>query len=313
MITATIAGLFEKNINVVIVTTPQFFCSLSGLFLSRIKRVPFILEIADIWSDSLKGTILSHGLFFRIVQSFETFVLEKSDALVVLTKGFKKEIIKKGVNGEKIFISRNGVNPMPKNSAVESNKLRNKLNINQKKVIGYVGAHGSAQGLSNVLKAAKILEEDNPDILFLFIGDGDEKINLQKLGKNLTNIIFLEAVKKNEIPNYLSLFNIGLAHLKDDEIFKNTIPSKIFEMMSGGLPILLVSPKGEASEIVIENKVGKWVPSGSPDLLALEISNMLKSEGVLKEFSINSLDKSFLFRRENQAKHMIDIVDKLLS
>lgn len=313
MISAAIAGLFQKNISIVIVTTPQFFCSLSGLFLSRIKKVPFILEIADIWSDSLKGTVLSQGFFFRIIESFEAFIFKKSDALVVLTKGFKKEIVKKGINSEKIFVSRNGVNPLPKNHTIESDKLRNKLNINQKKVIGYLGAHGLAQDLSNVIKAAKILEEENPNILFLFIGDGDEKIYLQKLGKNLTNIIFLEAIKKNEISNYLSLFNIGLAHLKNDEIFKNTIPSKIFEMMSGGLPILLVSPRGEASKIIIKNKVGKWVPSGNPDLLALEIINMLKSEDDLKELSTNSLIKSNLFRRDNQAKQMLDIVDKLLS
>ena len=84
-------------------------------------------------------------------------------------------------------------------------------------------------------------------------------------------------------------------------------------MMSCGLPILLVSPRGEASKIIIKNKVGKWVPSGNPDLLALEISNMLKSEDDLKELSTNSLIKSNLFRRDNQAKQMLDIVDKLLS
>ncbi len=313
MITSFIGGLFEKKINVVIVTTPQFFCSISGLLLSKIKRVPIILEIADIWSDAIKGTLISSGFFFQIIRSFETFIYNKSDALVVLTKGFKEEIIKRGIDKSKIYVIRNGVNKMSNFNSEDSETLKNKLNLNNKKIIGYMGAHGYAQDLENVIKAAKILEDANPNIVFLFLGDGDEKTKLKKLSKGSKNILFLKAVSKAEIPNYLSLFTIGLTHLKNEKLFENTIPSKIFEMMSAGLPILLVSPKGEASDIVLDNDVGIWVPAGNPSLLAEEISNLLEFDDDLLKFSKNSLNKSSLFKRDRQAKEMLKVVDIILN
>jgi glycosyltransferase involved in cell wall biosynthesis len=184
-INAFFAGLFKRHIDVIIVTTPQFFCTLTGLLLSKLKRVPYIIEIADIWSDSIKGTLLTESFLYRLLRGFETWMLNQSDSLIVLTKGFKDEIIKRGISERKISVSRNGVNEisLPDEKLVQ--KYREELGLKEKKVLGYMGAHGAAQGLDNLIESAKILEFSNPEIIFVFIGDGDEKKELMRLSNPL--------------------------------------------------------------------------------------------------------------------------------
>ena len=109
------------------------------------------------------------------------------------------------------------------------------------------------------------------------------------------------------------MFDIGLSHLKDNPIFKNTIPSKIFEMMSAGLPILLVSPEGEASGIIEKHNVGRWVKSGNSELLAHEIKNIFLSKDDLMQYSSNSLKNSYLYQREVQAKKVSQTIKQLLN
>ena len=312
MVSVFFAGLFEKKISVIIATTPQFFCSFSGLLLSKIKKVPFILEVADIWTDSIEITMPNSKYFLSFLRLIETYIYKKSDAIIVLTKGFKSEIIKRGIEERKVSVIRNGINRLPDPSSSKIKKKKKTLNIENKKIIGYLGSLGSAQGLMNVIRTAKILDKENSDIVFLFIGEGDDKPLHQKASKELRNVIFLDHIERREISNYLSLFTLGLAHLKDNKIFKNTVPSKIFEMMSAGLPILLVSPEGEASSIVEKHKVGKWVKSGDPELLAKQITNIFLTKDSINNYSTNSRNNADHYQREAQAKKVIGVIEEIL-
>ncbi len=313
MFSSFIGGLFLKKNSVVIATTPQFFCSFSALLISKIKRIPFILEVADIWTNSIKATIKTNSIFFSFLLKIEEYIFKKSDAIIVLTEGFKKELINRGISEDKIFIIQNGVNK-PILSRHHKIDLRKELNLTDEIIIGYAGSLGLAQGIENICNTAEILESrKNKKIKFVFIGNGDNKDLLIDKSKLFKNLIYLGNKDRKIIPNYLTEFDIGLAHLINDEAFKTTIPSKIFEFMASGLPILMVSPKGDASEIIEKFDIGKWVNAGDAILLANTIEEIVSNLEKLKYFSQNSIKASLNFSRENQAKKVIEVVEKVIS
>jgi glycosyltransferase involved in cell wall biosynthesis len=313
MFSSFLGGLFLQKNSVVIVTTPQFFCSFSGLLISRLKRIPLIIEVADIWTNSIKGTVKSDSVFFSLLLRLEEFIYRKSNAIITLTEGFQKEIIERGIKKEKIFVIRNGVNQTNLDPTQRIN-LRKECGLSDEFIIGYAGSLGPAQGLVNVCDAAEILEKRNfNNIKFIFLGEGDDKELIQSRGKKLNNLIYLGNKNRALIPNYIADFDIGLAHLNASPVWKTTIPSKIFELMASKLPILLVSPKGEASEIVEKYDVGKWVMSGDPELLAKHIEEMIMNKENLAKFAKNSSRTSLTFSREEQSRKVIEVVEKVIS
>ena len=310
MITSFVAGIFMRKPDVIISTTPQFFCGLSGMALSKIRGVPFILEVADIWSDSIKGTGASSAKFYGAFRAIENYLYRKSNAIIVLTYSFREEILRRGIDDNKLFVIRNGIKKGLFSGAGKSNNIINKYNLKNRIVVGYIGSLGSAQGLSNVIDAAAIAHVDNnEDIVFMFVGEGIEKDELVRSSIGLNNVIFIPGQSINVIPDYLSSCDIGIVHLKDNDVFKKVIPSKILEMMAMGLPILLVSPDGEATKIVKEYNIGRWVCSGNPKLLIDTLLEMIADKDNMKVYSNNSLSAVEHFSREKQAHKVIDVVN----
>lgn len=313
MFSSFLGGVLLDKTSVVIVTTPQFFCSFSGLLISRLKRIPLIIEVADIWTNSIKGTIKDDSVFFSLLLKVEEFIYKRSDAIITLTEGFKQEIMLRGIKKEKIFVIRNGVNK-PIQDTMHKIDLRKECKISDEFIIGYAGSLGPAQGLINVCDAAEILKNRNVNnIKFVFLGEGDDKELIKTRSRHLDNIIYLGNKNRSLIPNYIVDFDIGLAHLNPNPVWKTTLPSKIFELMASELPILLVSPKGEASEIVEKFNLGKWVKSGDPELLANNIQEMVANKDELIKFSENSIKASKAFTREEQSKKVIEVVEKVIS
>ena len=181
-------------------------------------------------------------------------------------------------------------------------------------IVGYAGSLGPAQGLRNICDTAQILHSKKiTNIKFIFIGEGDDKKLLEKQAEELDNIIYLGNRDREVIPAYLACFDIGLAHLNNSPVWKTTIPSKIFEMMASGLPIMLVSPQGEASGIIKEYDVGKWINAGDPKSLADSLIDLASDREKLKRYAKNSLLASKNFRRDIQAQKIIDVVEKVIS
>ena len=314
MFTSFIAGLFASKPDIIISTTPQFFCGISGLALSMIRKVPFILEVADIWTDAISGTEAATGIFFKLSKVVEYYMYRRANAIIVLTKAFRKEIAKRGISNDKIFAIRNGVNKESFKNVGKNSDILDQFNLKNKNIVGYIGSIGISQGLSNVIKGARIIyEKGRTDIVFMFVGEGGEKKKLEILSEGLSNVIFIPGQKKEMISSYLSLCDIGLIHLKDHKVFKKVIPSKMFEMMAIGLPLLLVSPKGEAAEIIEQNNVGKWIQSGEPNLLVNTVLEMVRDNDKLQEYSNNSLVAIDQFTREKQASQVLDVIDVVLN
>ena len=167
-----------------------------------------------------------------------------------------------------------------------------------------------AHNLENVLSAASLMA-DNKDIMFLFVGSGADKEKLENIAQkeNLKNVIFLGRKPKEMIPEIWQLCNIALVHLKNEVAFSEVIPSKIFEAMGMGLPILLVSPKGEASELVELNKCGEWVPSGDPNTLSATIESLAGDIPRLQNYSRVSKKLAPSYSREVQAKKFLNVME----
>jgi hypothetical protein len=256
MISSFVAGLFIKT-DLIIATSPQFFTAISGKWLAFWKRRKWIMEVRDLWPESLKVVgVMNDNIFIRFFELIEHRLYKSAWKLVTVTNYMKQEIqTKHRIADTKIKVIRNGADfdefqPLPKNR-----ELISRLGLANKYIIGYVGTHGLAHGLAFILECAAKLKSDK--VHFLFVGSGAEKPNLIRLQKELqlSNVTFLEPVPKNEVKEYLSILDAGLVNLIKSPVFMGALPSKINELVAMGIPILL-GVEGEAEEFVGSNGLG---------------------------------------------------------
>lgn len=312
MFTAFAAGLLERRPDVVVATSPQFFAAVCGWLLGLARWRPFVFELGDLWPRSIIAVgALKAPLALRLMEKLELFLYRRSAAVVALTHAFKRDLVKRGIDPAKIAVVRNGVDlpryqPRPRDAKLEAD-----WSLSGKFVVGYVGTHGMAHGLINVLDAAEHLRS-RQDVRILLVGAGAERQMLidEAKRRKLENVVFVPAQPKEAMPAIWSLLDVALVHLKNAEAFAEVIPSKIFEAMAMGLPILLASPEGEASDIVREDKAGLWVPAGDPAALAAAILRLRDDGALLGELSAASLKAAPLHSRERQAEEMIAVLNE---
>jgi colanic acid biosynthesis glycosyl transferase WcaI len=310
---ALLAGLFQQKPDVIAATTPQLFVGLTGVLLKTFRRVPFVLEVADIWPASIVGVgAMKKNLLIRSLEKLELFLYRSATAIVVLTGAFKINLTARGVPADKITVVINGVD-IRKFSTCEKNlTLARDTGISPDQfVVGYLGTHGMAHGLMNVLRTAERLTDKK--IFFLFVGAGAERDELiaYASSKQLTNVKFLPTQPKRSMPPFWSICDAALIHLKNDPVFAEVIPSKIFEAMGMGLPIILAAPAGEASAIVIKEKAGLWVTPENPSALA-EAILILQNDTVQREtLAQQSRQAAVHYSRERQANDMLAVLSSV--
>ena len=274
MIMAILAAPFLPRPDIVVSTSPQFFCGFAGYFVSRIKRVPWVLEIRDLWPESAiaVGAISSRRMI-RLAEWAESFMYRKADAIISVTDSFVTHIENCGARKDKIHVIKNGVdlafyNPdeLPPSEPVDP-RLVNKF------VAAYVGTHGMAHALETVLHAAEHLR-DRQDIVFLLVGEGAEKEKLEKqrAEMNLENVVMLGQQPKDRMPAIWGSTDVSLVLLRDTELFKTVIPSKIVESMAMKRPVVL-GVRGESQAMVEESGGGVCIePENARDLAAAVVA-----------------------------------------
>ncbi len=311
MATGFLAALGEKKPDLVTATSPQFFAAVAGWAVGAVRRVPFVFELGDLWPDSIAAVgAMKPNLALRLVEKLELFLYRRSACVCALTGTFKENLVSRGIPEGKIAVVVNGVDlprygPRPRNAA-----LAEAWEIKGRFVIGYVGTHGMAHALTNVLDAAEKLTQEK-NVRFLFAGAGAEREALMgdAARRGLKNTVFMPAQPKGSMPDVWSLCDVALVHLKDSPVFAGVIPSKIFEAMGMGLPIILSAPKGEASKIVEYDKAGLWVPAEDPEALSRAVRSLFRRPKARKIFAQKSLEAAPLHSRERQAKHMIAVYE----
>lgn len=314
LITGVGAGLFQNKPDLIVATSPQFFAAVAGWTLGVMRRLPFVFELGDLWPASIAAVgAMRKEFLLRIMEKVELYLYRESAAVVALTNAFKNDLTKRGIDGDKIAVVMNGIDLPRYEPRPQDIDLATEWDLNGYFVIGYVGTHGMAHGLRNVLNAAGLLQ-DIPELRFLLVGAGAEREQLFEEARNrrLNNIVFLPPQPKEKMPAVWSLCNVALIHLKNSPIFADVIPSKIFEAMGMGLPLLLAAPEGEASRIIATDKAGIWVPAENPEALAEAALTMMKDKETLKSYSRCSLRAAPLHSREHQARLMINVLEKVM-
>ena len=282
MVMTILAAPFLPKVDVVVSTSPQFFCGLAGYFVSRIKRVPWVLEIRDLWPESIMAVGAVHrSLTLRWLVWLANFAYRKADRVLCVTDSFKTAIIAEGIPAAKIEVIKNGVDLeffSPERSlGPEATHIPGLDNTQGKFVVSYVGTHGMAHGLETVLSAAELLR-DLPDVLFLLVGDGAERDHLvrQRDIMRLDNVILLEQQPKTRMPAIWAVTDVSLVLLRDKPLFRTVIPSKIFESMAMMKPVIL-GVRGESEALLEESGAGICVQPESAVQLARAVRRLYAS------------------------------------
>jgi len=248
-----------------------------------------------------------------LLERVELFLYRESAAVAALTRRFRDDLVRRGIPANRVTVVRNGVDlpryaPRPRDEA-----LAREFGVEGRFVVGYLGTHGMAHGLANVLDAAERLRDT--DVSFLLVGAGAERETLVAEGarRGLRNVVFVPARDKADMPRVWSLCDVALVHLKDDPVFGTVIPSKIFEAMGMGLPILLVAPDGEAREIVEGEGAGLWVPAGEPGAFASAVRALRADPGRRDRLAAASLAAAPRHTRRRQADEMLAVFERVLA
>ncbi|HTM66054.1 MAG TPA: glycosyltransferase family 4 protein [Flavipsychrobacter sp.] len=259
------AGLFKAKgkFDVVVVTSPPLFVGLSGYLVSRFRRMPFVFEITDLWPESAIDTgVLTNKTIIKLAYWFEAFIYRKAALINVLTPAFYKTLLeKKNVSAGKLIMIPNASDFTLSEELLNSfdrETFRIQQELDGKFVITYVGAHGVANHLEQVLEAGKALEDTN--VQFLLIGQGMEKEKLKQKAKEMAikNVRFIDAVPKKEVFKYILASEMGASVLKRVDTFKTVYSNKTFDYMSCKKPILMAID-GVSRELVETAQAGSYV------------------------------------------------------
>lgn len=312
MLSTTLAAPFVRKVDVVVGTSPQFFTVCAAYLVSRMKRISFVFELRDLWPESIKAVgAMRDSLAIRLLERVEMFLYRKAAAIVSVTHSFKRKLIERGIDGNKIHVVTNGVDISRFQPQEKDAILAARLGLANCFVAGYIGTHGLAHGLETLLDAAALMKSrsDTEDVRFLFLGDGARKAEIVSAARerNLGNVIFLDSVPKEEVVRYWSLLDASIIHLRDTELFSTVIPSKLFESMGMGLPVLHGVP-GESAEIVRREGVGIVFESGNAAELCAAM-DQIRSDPIKREsLREQCLVSAKRFNRGELARRMLQVV-----
>jgi len=308
MLLAVSVSRKTRQVDAIVATSPQFFCGIAGAIVAKLKKRPFILEIRDLWPDSITAVdAVKKNLLIKLLIKLERWMYFSATKIVTLTNAFKHHIAGYGFPENRIKTITNGID-FQRNKIVEP-----KTQIFQKDnrfVLSYIGTFGLAHKLETVLETALLLK-DNEKIHFLLIGDGADRANLEQIvaSKSIQNVTLIPLQPKKYIPYYLDISDVGLIMLKNNSLFKTVIPSKMFEYMGFGKPVIISVPEGEATAIVKENSCGLTVIPESPHELMNAILQLYKDKKTREEFGKNSYQTvTEYYNRDTLAQKMLNVI-----
>lgn len=272
---ATVAIIWLDRPDVVVSTSPQFFCGLVGLVARTIRRTPWVLEIRDLWPESIVTVgAMRKGFVIRCLEWLEALAYRRANKIVSVTESFVPHIAARGGAPEKISVIKNGADLGFFSACVEENEPKARFGLQNRFVAAYVGTHGMAHGLDTILDAAELLRAA-PHIVFLLVGDGAERRRLERLRleRRLDNVVMLGQQPKEAMPGVWAATDVSLILLRRDELFKTVLPSKMFEAMAMRRPIIL-GVEGEARMLLEEAGAGLAITPQSAEELAAAVTRL---------------------------------------
>lgn len=310
---AILAALGVRGVDVVVGTSPQFFTACAAWAVGALKGRPFVFELRDLWPESIKAVgAMGDSRIVRALERVELFLYREAAAIVAVTHSFKSILAARGVDPAKIHVVTNGVDmsrfaPGPKDA-----ELVRDLGWEGRFVAGYIGTHGLAHRLETLLDAAALLREhpESRDIRWLFLGDGARKQAVMARAEALglaDTVAFVDSVPKAEVPRYWSLLDVSVIHLRKTPLFASVIPSKLFECMGMGIPVLH-GVAGESAELVEREGVGRVFPPEDASALAAELLALRGDAAAFQTLRERCRAAAVRYDRATLAASMLDIL-----
>jgi glycosyltransferase involved in cell wall biosynthesis len=311
MISSFFNGLFVRDVDLVWGTTPPIFQAPTAWLLARLKGVPFLLEVRDLWpAFAVAVGVLKNKTLIRMSEWLERFLYCHADQVMVNSPGFIDHVKARGA--EHVALIPNGTDPEMFHPEAKGSSFREKHDLQDKFVLLYAGAHGLSNDLDVILEAAGQLQREK-EIQFVLLGSGKEKTRLEKEAaeRGLDNVLFLPPVPKVEMSEALAAADACLAILKPIEMYKTTYPNKVFDYMAAGRPIVLAID-GVIREVVEEAQAGIFVPPGDPKSLAKTVREMASNPEKYRKMGLNGRQMiESQFSRERLAEEFTMLLEKM--
>jgi glycosyltransferase involved in cell wall biosynthesis len=278
MVSAITAGLFVPRPDVVIATSPQFFCGWAGAWVARLRRRPFILEIRDLWPESIAAVgAIRRPAILRFLGWLEKRLYAAARVLVTVGEGYREQLEARGVPPARLRVVPNGVNLRMFSPQPRDERRRAELGFRPGDfVCAYVGTLGMACGLDIVIRAARTLQaRGRTDICFLLVGDGAVREALEKEARTarLERVLITGRLEKEKIPGILAASDACLIHLKRQLLFRSVLPSKIFEAAAMARPIIL-GVEGHAAALVQSAGAGLCIEPDNDEALVHAVEQL---------------------------------------
>jgi len=307
MVTSVFGGLVAGRHEVIYVYSPPLFVGVSAWILSGLYRIPFVIEVNDLWPQApIALGMLRNKMLIRFTEGLERFVYAKAHRIFLYSRRMRQALIGKGVPEEKteihpLWIQTDLFRPHPQR---ETNAVRAEYGLDGRFVVMYAGNIGLAQGMGTVIECARLLK-GHSDIVFVLIGEGAEKASLMRRveEQGLGNVVFIPQQPVNVIPRFLSAADALLVHLVPAPHRLGTIPAKVLAYMSVGRPILMAA-EGESADLIQRSGSGVVAEPGNPEAMAEAILRLYNDPGVRevmgrkgREYAVAHFDRRKLLRQ----------------
>ena len=315
MFSAVFFSLFIKRPDIIIGTSPQFFCGWAGILSSKLRWVPSVLEIRDIWPETIIAVgAMKNQKLLKFLEWLELKMYRWADFIVTVGDGYRQDLLKKDVPDQKIDIVMNGVDQELFYPREPKQEFIDRFNPTRKIICSYIGTIGMTSGLDVVVRAAeKLKESGNNNIQFLLVGDGAERQRLQEeINRlNLENIILTGRLPKQDMPEVLAVTNVCLVHLKKKDLFKTVMPSKIFEAAGMAKPIIN-GVDGFAAKIIEQAGAGINFEPENEDQLIEALNTMINNPEVAEKYAQSGYKHiTEHYNRDLLAEKYIKILEKV--
>ena len=311
---ACLGSLRLEKPDIIISATPSLFSSFVSIFYKKTKKVKILLDITDVWPDSAIATgFMKKGLLFSFAKKIERWIYNNATHITCGSRGTKRELLKNKVLEEKITIIPDATDLEMFSADLDTSNIMKEYGLENKFIVGYVGLLGFAQDPDKIVLAAKELES-HKDIIFLVVGGGGLKEKTENLAEklNLSNIIFTGERPRKDMPYFIKTFSIGLVTLAIKDLFRNSVPGKIFDYMSASKPVI-VNIDGVAWEIAQEAKAGILSKDNDPGDLAEKILYLYNHREESLEMGRNG--RKYVeenYDREKTVRKLEDIINKII-
>ena len=302
--------------DVVIVSSPPFFTVPAGWAFAKLRRAPLVFEVRDLWPAVFAASgVMEEGFAYRMLERLEKFFYRAARRIVVVTNGFRADLVARGVPAEKISVVLNGADPAlysTKERGESASAMRRELAGDAAFLVSYVGTHGILQGLEQFLDAADALKGD-PRFAFAFVGEGARKAFLVEESKRrgLSNVAFHAAVAKDRVPDVYAASDACVVCLRPLPIFDKFIPSKVFETLAAARPIV-AALSGEAADIVRRAGGSIAIPGDGASIAKALLE--LASKTAAERAEIGERGRRFIaetYDRRRLAREYLSVLERL--